>query len=164
MLKGITGVGVAIFIAGSTLAVAHEGSELARPSLSDLSALTDARVAIVKAALQLTPEQQKYWPAVEEAIRARAAARQARLAAMPERLSQLSEEDPTEILRHRADALAQRAAGLKKLADAWQPLYQSLDPDQKRRLRFLAVRVLHILQGAVERRHMQMHHEEDDDD
>src|SRR5262249_38652512 len=33
-----------------------------------------ARIGIVKAVLQLTPEQAKYWPAVEEAIRARAQA------------------------------------------------------------------------------------------
>src|SRR5215470_2495987 len=33
-----------------------------------------ARIGIVKAVLQLTPEQAKYWPAVEEAIRGRAQA------------------------------------------------------------------------------------------
>jgi hypothetical protein len=44
---------------------------------------------------------------------------------MGERVSELREGgDPIEGLRERADALAQRAAGLKKLADAWQPLYQ----------------------------------------
>ena len=36
------------------------------------AAFTDARIGIVKAALQLTPDQEKYWPAVEEAIRNRA--------------------------------------------------------------------------------------------
>src|SRR5205814_53015 len=108
--------------------------------------------------------QQKLWPAVEEAIRARAAARQARLATFPNRVSELRDDDPVEILRERADALAQRAAGLKKLADAWQPLSQTLDPDQKRRMRFLAVRVLHVLQGAVERRRTQMQDEDDDEE
>jgi hypothetical protein len=33
---------------------------------------------MIKAALQLTPDQEKYWPAVEDAIRARAQNRQAR--------------------------------------------------------------------------------------
>jgi hypothetical protein len=164
MLKLITGICTAIFVAGSSLAYAQDSSDHRRLSLSDLNALTDARIAVVKAALQLTPEQQKYWPAVEEAIRARAAARQVRLATLPERLSELRDGDPAEVLRERADALAQRAAGLKKLADAWQPLYQTLDPDQKRRLRFLAVRVLHVLQGAAERRRMQMQDEDDDED
>jgi hypothetical protein len=37
-----------------------------------LSALTDARINITKAVLQLTADQEKYWPAVEDAIRTRA--------------------------------------------------------------------------------------------
>jgi hypothetical protein len=44
------------------------------------------------------------------------------------------EIDPTELLRNRTDALAQRAVELKNLANAWQPLYQSLNPDQKIRM------------------------------
>ena len=32
------------------------------PSAADLNSLTDARVAMIKAALQLTPDQEKYWP------------------------------------------------------------------------------------------------------
>jgi hypothetical protein len=32
------------------------------PSQADFKALTDARIAVVKAALQLTPEQEKLWP------------------------------------------------------------------------------------------------------
>src|SRR5262249_32354380 len=109
----------------------------------------------------------KYWPALEDAIRARAAARQARLASIAERVAEIregDEVDPVEALRHRADALAQRAAGLKKLADAWAPLYQTLDADQKRRLRFLAVRVLKVLQARVEHRRMEMRDEDDEED
>jgi hypothetical protein len=34
--------------------------------------LTDVRIDIVKIALKMTPDQEKYWPAVEDAIRARA--------------------------------------------------------------------------------------------
>jgi len=47
------------------------------PSPQDLAALTDTRVELVKAALQMTPDRQKLWPPVEEAIRARSAMRQA---------------------------------------------------------------------------------------
>lgn len=79
-----------------------------------------------------TPEQEKHWPAVAEAIRAKAEARY-QGAAFAER----RDGDPIERLRKRADASAQRAAALKKLADAWQPLYQSLDSDQKTRMRVL---------------------------
>src|SRR6516162_9792867 len=134
------------------------------PSQTEFNILTDARIGIVKAVLQLTPEHAKYWPAVEEAIRARAQTRYQRIAAVAERLGQQRAVDPVELLRGRADALAQRAAGLKKLADAWQPLYQSLSPDQKQRMQVLAVRVLRQLKDAVDTRRMATYDEEEDDD
>jgi hypothetical protein len=34
-------------------------------------------------------------------------------------------------LNRRAEALSERAADLKKLADAWQPLYQTLGPTKR---------------------------------
>jgi hypothetical protein len=126
-----------------------------RPTLSqaDWNALTNERIAIVKAALQLTPEQQKYWPAIEEAIRARAQTRQQRLTSIEARLDQQPlSVDPIDFLHKRADALVQRGTSLKNLADAWQPLYQSLNPDQKRRMRLLMVDVLRDLRDAVQTR------------
>jgi hypothetical protein len=104
-----------------------------RPSAADLNSLTDMRVGIVKAALQLTPDQEKYWPAVEEAIRARAKNRQARLERVAElrdrgSMEAVRDRNPVELMQRRADALTQRAADLKKLADAWDPLYKTLVP------------------------------------
>jgi hypothetical protein len=116
-----------------------------------------------EAALQLTPEQEKFWPAVEEAIRARAETRYRRLATARERLDQTREIDPVQVYRQRADVLADRAAGLRKLADAWQPLYQSLTPDQKTRLRLVTVHALEGLRTAMENRRMEMDDEEDID-
>src|SRR5215469_15803429 len=139
MLKGVIGLLSLAFVAGSSLAYAQQAS---RPSQADLNALTDARIGIVKAALQLTPDQAKYWPPIEQAIRERAQIHDARIAAVTERLSQQREVDPIDLLRGRADALAQRAASLKKLVDAWEPLYRSLMPDQKQRVRFVATRVM----------------------
>jgi hypothetical protein len=49
------------------------------------------------------------------------------------------ERTPVELMRERADVLAQRAANLKKLADAWQPLYATLDERQMLRLGVLAM-------------------------
>ena len=63
------------------------------------------------------------------------------MVAVAGKLSQENEVDPVELMRGRADALAQRAANLKKLAEAWGPLYQSLNPDQKQRMRLLAMSV-----------------------
>jgi hypothetical protein len=117
------------------------GPERLNPT--DLAKLTDERIEIVKAALQLTPDQMKYWPAVEDAIRTRAQNRQARIARIVETVGKRSDDsvidilrnrNPVEFLNRRADALAQRSADLKKLADAWQPLYQTLTPEQKRRM------------------------------
>ena len=66
------------------------------PSQTNFKVLTDARIGIVKAALQLTPEQEKLWPPVEEAIRARAEARYNRMVAVQGKLGQQGEVDPVE--------------------------------------------------------------------
>jgi len=152
MLKFVVCVLIALVVSGSPSAYAQTTEVQNRPTLSptDLKALTDARVALVKAALQLTPEQEKYWPALEEAIRARSMGRQQRLGALLNRLNQQSDADLFEQLRKRADNMAQRGTELKKLVDAWQPLWQTLNPDQKRRMEILAVSVLRVVRSPAE--------------
>jgi hypothetical protein len=54
-------------------------------------------------------------------------------------IEMLRDRDPIAFLNRRADALAQRAAELKRLAAAWQPLYETLSAEQKRRLGVMAV-------------------------
>jgi LTXXQ motif family protein len=136
----------------------------AAPQVSDAADLADVRVEIVKAALQLTPDQEKFWPAIEDAIRTRAKNRQNRVANVAARLNEMRERTPLELLRdrdpvsflnRRADALAERAADLKKLADAWQPLYGTLSPDQRMRMAFLTIFVLRELRSGVEQRLLQ---------
>jgi zinc resistance-associated protein len=105
-----------------------------RLSPADLKAFTDARVAALRAGLALTPDQEKNWGPVEQAIRDMAQARQARMAQWREHGKS---EDAIARLRARADAMTQRAADLKKLADAAEPLYRTLSDDQKRRLHVL---------------------------
>src|SRR5215471_12227560 len=166
MLKTVAAGLTALFVTASSLAYAQPpstaGSEQEEPRLSaaDLNALTDARIGIVKAALQLTPEQAKYWPPVEEAIRNRAMGRQTRLVA---RQRDQGDSDPIDIVRHRADALAQRSAELKQLADAWQPLAATLTPEQKQRLRVFAVNILRMVPRAIDLRRMQNEDESDED-
>ena len=46
-------------------------------------------------------------------------------------------DGPVERLRQRATALSETGAALKKLADATDPLYKSLDENQKRRFAIL---------------------------
>src|SRR4051794_6587919 len=126
---------------------------------------TDMRVDLVKAALQLTPDQEKYWPAVESAIRARAEDRKARLAKIGEtvgrradnetRVEALRNRDPITFLQRRSEALAERSADLDRLAEAWQPLYKTLTPEQRQRLAAVAIFVLHEMSDAVQRRRTQ---------
>jgi len=126
-----------------------------RLSDADFQAITNRRIEILKFALQLTPDQQKYWPALEEAIRARATARHQRLANLASRLGGQRELSPVDLMRERANVLATKSETLKKLADAWQPLYGSLDDNQKARLRFLAVYLLREMRDAAESRRVQ---------
>jgi len=146
------------------------GPATPRVTAADLNAVTDARLAIIKGTLQLTPDQERYWPAIEEAIRARAKSRQTRLesittgAADRSPIEALRDRNPVDFLNRRADLLAQRSADLKKIAAAWQPLYQSLMPDQKRRLGLLTVIALRELRDRVEQRRMEAVEDDDDDD
>ena len=157
MLKIVAARVIALLVMASAPAYAQATSDGERLSTADLSALTDMRIDIVKAALQLTPDQEKYWPPIENAIRDRAKDRQARIADAAKRMAErrgdsvlevLRNRDPVEFMRRRADALEQRGADLKKLADAWQPLYQTLKPDQKKRMAFLTLLVLRDISDA----------------
>jgi hypothetical protein len=132
-----------------------------RLNAADRNTLTDMRIDLVKAALQLTPDQEKYWPAVESAIRARAEDRKARVAKISETVGRRADQNSVEVMRNRdpiaflqrrSEALAQRSADLDKLAEAWQPLYKTLDPEQRQRMAALAIFVLRDMSDVVERR------------
>jgi len=171
MLKIVAVSTTALFLAAPLIAHAQTPSPAApeRMNAADRSTLTDMRIDLVKAALQLTPEQEKLWPAVESAIRARAEDRKARIAKIGETVGRRAEQNPVELMRNRdpiaflqrrSEALAQRSADLDKLADAWQPLYKTFSPEQRQRMAALAIFVLHDMSEAVERRRAQF----DDDD
>jgi DNA-binding transcriptional regulator GbsR (MarR family) len=161
MIKNVALATTAVLIAASPLAYAAETPSktvgVARPTAADLKSLTDARVAMIKAALQLTPDQEKYWPAVEDAMRARAKNRQARWERVAELrdsgpMEALHERNPVELMQRRAESLSQRAADLKKVADAWEPLYKTLSDDQKKRMAFVTVVAARGIRDTIERR------------
>src|SRR5437764_14239854 len=134
----------ALAIAGSTVVYAQHrpwSHEHMRMSPEDRAALTDARIAAVKAGLKLTPDQEKLWPPVEAAVRDFAKLRIDRANARmnAERDSQDSQKpsDPVARLRDRADTMAATAAAMKRIADAADPHYKTLDDGQKRRLAIL---------------------------
>ena len=62
----------ALAIAGSTAVYAQHRPwfhEHVRISPEDRAAFADARIAAVHAGLTLTPDQEKLWPPVEQAVR-----------------------------------------------------------------------------------------------
>ena len=180
MMKIILLGTTALFLTASSIANAQsaQSSQASSPatperlSAADQKTLTDLRIDLVKAALQLTPAQEKLWPPVESAIRARAEDRKARVAKIQETVGRRADEsraevmrnrDPIAFLQRRSEALAQRSAELDKLAEAWQPLYKTLSPEQRQRMGALAVLVLHDMSDPAERRRLLQTAVEDED-
>jgi hypothetical protein len=146
--KTIAATAIALTLAGAGFALAQQASSRdaqgPRFNTEDAAALTDARIAGLKAGLKLTPEQEKNWPAVETAMRDLAKQRADRMKDRGDRRASRqagdnARRDPDMIgrLRSGADAMTARADSLKKLADASEPLYKSLDDGQKRRFAVL---------------------------
>lgn len=144
MKKVLLAGAAALVIAGSTAAFAQHGwFDHGRPwfSAEDRSAFADARIAAVHAGLKLTADQDKLWPpvdaAVKDLVKLHIDRAEARMKARDDDRDQ-AEPDPVTRLRDHADTMAATAAAMKKVADAADPLYKSLDDGQKRRLRVLA--------------------------
>ena len=148
-MKKVLLAGVAaLVIAGSTVVYAQHRpwfSHHERMNPEDRAAFADARIAAVHAGLKLTPDQEKLWPPVETAVRDFAKMRidraNARMNARQDDAKGQQEpqkaDDPVARLRERADTMATTAAAMKRIADAADPLYKTLDDGQKRRLALL---------------------------
>jgi hypothetical protein len=152
MKKAIIAAVAGLVLVGSGAVYAQHRHQHPRFTAQDKAAFVEARIAAVHAGLQLTPDQEKNWPPVETAVRdfakqridraeARRAEREARRDAR-ERGDQTAQNDrkdydPIARLQKRADTMAATAAGLKRIAEAADPLYKSLDDAQKRRLAVL---------------------------
>jgi hypothetical protein len=159
MIKVLLAGATALAIAGTTLAYAQQDSQT-KPdvrehsrwqfSADDAQAMADARIAALKEGLKLTPDQEKNWPALETALRDMAKERIDRMNERRQQRAERREErkaegadkkpaarDTIERLRKHADRLGSRAESYKKLADAAEPLYDSLDEGQKRRFAML---------------------------
>lgn len=163
-MKKVLLAGVAaLAIAGSTAVYAQHRpwfQNQTRISPEDRAAFTDARIAAVKAGLKLNPDQEKLWSPLESAVRdfaklrferanARMDARQDRAdgdrgggrdAARAPDADQgqgRRDFDPVARLRERAETMGTTAAALKRIAEAADPLYKTLDDGQKRRLAIL---------------------------
>jgi hypothetical protein len=145
-MKKVLLAGVAaLAIAGTTVVYAQHRpwfQEHMRISPEDRAAFADARIAAVHAGLKLTPDQEKLWPPLEAAVQDFAKLRidraNARMNARPDDTKDAqNQDDPVARLRQRADNMTASGAALKKIADAADPLYKTLDDGQKRRLKIL---------------------------
>lgn len=155
MRRIVTGFVALVGVAAAAAAVAQGGGGRAdpdgpfrggrgdRPMMSpgDREAFADARIAALKAGLKLTPDQDKLWPPVEDALRGLAKQRAEARTARRERWASMRDDSRADIpgqLRFMADRQAASADALRRLADASAPLYGSLDEGQRRRMQVLA--------------------------
>jgi len=153
MLKPVIAATAMLAIAGSTFVYAQQGGYRGfrdggprfehrhRLSADDVSAFADARIAALKAGLELTSDQAKNWPAFEAAVRNMVQLRIDRIKARQAAQQQDQSQTPTspfDRMAKRADAMSKRSVVLKQIADAGAPLYQSLNDAQKARFTMLA--------------------------
>jgi hypothetical protein len=147
MKKFLLAGAAVLALAGSTAVFAQHRPWMhhhERMNPEDRAAFADARIAAVRAGLKLTPDQEKMWPAVESAVRDmvklridRANARMDARKNADDAKGPDANDNPVTRLQQRADTMATTAAALKKIADAADPLYKTLDDGQKRRLAVL---------------------------
>ena len=143
----VIALGTALILApfiGGSFAVADDSAqreEHGHFSPEDRAAFLDARIAALKAGLELNAEQGKNWAPLESAMRDLAKQRAERFAAWRDRRDDNQDGDaeisPLDRLTRASERLSARAADLQKLAAAAKPLYDSLDDGQKRRFSVL---------------------------
>lgn len=144
MKRTIIAAAAAALLASVTFGIAapeFRAGERPRPTPAQMAenagAMSDARIAALKAGLRMTPDQEKLWPGVETALRdlskERIDRRTERFEQKAEKKADEQRPNPIERMRERADAMIERGDTLKKLVAAADPLYQSLDDGQKQR-------------------------------
>jgi hypothetical protein len=134
----------------ATVAIAKTmdgGPPWARVTPETRERLDEGRIAMAKAALKLTPEQEKLWTPVEEQVRAAFKAREAhrdewakkREERKAERESGKADEKKRPDLAQRFEKMStrmsERAERMKAFVGAFKPLYASLSDEQKDVLR-----------------------------
>ena len=133
----------------------RDGRSDRRPGLTraEMDALTNARIAGIRAGLNLTAEQQALFAPVEQALRTMATERANRWEERRERrgASDRDRFDLAERLARQAERATRTAQNLTALSGAMQPFYASLDEGQKRLLP-------RLMRPAGGYRHAMRHH------
>jgi hypothetical protein len=118
-------------LTGSAIARDRDHTELSANQIADQ---ISARTARIKADLRLTPEQEKNWSGFESAMSDIGKTHADRQIAMQaEHAQQKGPVDAIDQMRRESKFLSERSVERKKLADAAQPLYASLNEQQKQR-------------------------------
>ena len=144
MWKPILAGAVAIAVVGSSMVYAQQrgrpgGFERYQPNIEDMRAFSEARLAALHAGLGLNPDQEKNWPAFEQASREMSKLRIDRVGAAVNRQRdrQPQSNDPADRMHRRAEQMTQSGAALvpisvsiarrsypqppDTIADAWEP-------------------------------------------
>jgi hypothetical protein len=111
------------------------------PADNQIANQVDARIAQLKANLGLTVDQEKNWPGLQSALhdyeigQLKSAMESGNRPSRHDREQQGHDRgEDLASMRVMADMLSARGASLKKLADAAEPIYGSLDDRQKHEL------------------------------
>ncbi len=132
-IAALAAFGVSVY----ALAPASAFAQNAQPSRmgqwqADQQTLLDAKLAGMKAGLQLTPDQEKLWTPFESAVKAADKSRLDAMGQMMQARRQGERMSPIDHLAAMAGRLSEAATNIKTIADAAKPLYASLDDSQKR--------------------------------
>jgi hypothetical protein len=97
------------------------------------SQFIEARIAYIKTALQITPQQMQQFNAVADVMRKHAKAMDAKMAAWKAKADgdHATRPDPIAMLEHRQKALTEASADLAETIAAWKPLYATFSDAQK---------------------------------
>ncbi len=130
-VAALAGAGAAEFAFAAPGDPPGERMEHHGPSPEIRAALFDARIAGMKAALKLTPEQEKAWAPFETAVRSTETSHMDAEKEMHESFEKGARPSPIDHLKLMSDRLAKESTELKQVADAATPLYGSLSDTQK---------------------------------
>ena len=145
MKRTVLGVAAALAVCGSPLVLtaAAEGDQ--QPShaermqhwAADRETMLDAKLAGMKAGLELTPDQEKLWSPFESAVKDAAKSRMDAMQEMMRTREQGERMSPVDRLEAMAEHLSKGAADVKNIADAAKPFYASLNDSQKHKFGML---------------------------
>lgn len=121
-------------------AAAQNRNDNNRPTINQLVAKDEARIAQLKANLRITQEQERDWNRFEAALKDISKKRaERRMKLMDEWDMREAEKDKkplthAEVLRKHADALALRAEEIRAIADATEPFSEKLNNQQRQQV------------------------------